>query len=329
MNQLPILSIIIPVYNAIAYIESALKSVDMQGFSEDQIEVICVDDGSQDGSGELLDRIAERKRYIKAIHKENGGVASARNEGLDHVRGKYYLFMDADDELIPNCLTKLTEYMDQENADVCQYQYTRSAERENIIKTPITFRRGNMTILGFVWLYIFKTSKYGSLRFDEKLRYAEDIFYNHQVFVQNPICIVTDNVCYYYRDTPGSMMTQRNPAEMAGVMLRLAENLKGLAENELYQMDPQRLEDTKKFYGRAAGYYMAYSLCAGNNEYPFHMLKGKGLWPSVKEWMLLKPKKSKSKMMKDYCVFFISFRPIWWIMQKTKILYRFRHLLFH
>ena len=329
MNQLPILSIIIPVYNAKNYIEDAIKSVEAQGFSEDQIEIVCVDDGSKDGSGELLDEIAAKKHYVKVIHKKNGGAASARNEALKHINSRYYMFMDADDELIPCRIKNLIIFMDQENADICQYQYTRNREWSDMVKTPVTYHEGNMTILGFIWLYIFKTSKFVTLRFDEQLKYAEDILYNHQVIIQRPKCIVTDNICYYYRDTPDSLMAQRKPNEMADVMLRLAEDLKEIENNESYHLGRKELKDTQAFYGRAAGYYMAYSLCAGNNEYPFHMLEEKGLWPTVKEWKLLKPKRKFSKMLKDYCVFFISFRPVWVIMQKTKILYRFRHLLFH
>lgn len=328
MNQSPVLSVIIPVYNAKAYLEEAIQSALSQGFDDDQIEIICVDDGSKDGSGELLDEIASKMKNLKVIHQENGGSASARNEGLNHVNGRYFLFMDADDELIPNCMKELTAAMDREEADVCQYQYTRTHEWKEIIETPISCRKEGMQINGFVWLYIFRTSKLISLRFDKKLKYAEDIFYCHQVVLRSPKCIVTDHICYYYRETPGSMMAQRNPEEMAGVMLQLAESLKGLEKDESFQMSDRALRDTRIFYGRAAGYYMAYSLCAGNNDSPFPMLKGKGLWPPVREWRLLKPKKNRNKMLKDSCVFFIQFRPAWWIMQKTKLLYRFRHLLF-
>ena len=326
---MPILTVIIPVYNAATYVGDAIKSVEVQGFSQGEIEVVCIDDGSNDGSGELLDKIAANKPYIKVIHKKNGGVSSARNEGLKQVHGRYFLFLDADDQLIPNRLRKLTTYMDQEDADLCQYQYTRDQEREKAVETPVSCHKGNMTILGFIWLYIFKTSKYVSLRFDEQLKYQEDSLYIHQIMMQSPNCIVTDSICYYYRDTPGSLMSNRNPEEMAGVMLRLAEDLKRLEKEKSFQMNDKQLRDTKIFYGRVTGYYMAYSLCAGNDEYPFCMLREKGLWPSAKEWGLLKPKKNMGKMLKDYCVFFIAFRPMWWIMQKTKLLYRFRNLLFH
>ena len=95
-------SIVIPVYNAQDYIERAIKSIQQQSFQD--YEVICIDDGSKDNSSKILDRLCENDERIRVFHCENGGVSKARNTGIDLARGEYILFMDSDDEYVPEAL---------------------------------------------------------------------------------------------------------------------------------------------------------------------------------------------------------------------------------
>ncbi|MCT8647817.1 glycosyltransferase, partial [Glaesserella parasuis] len=88
-------SVIIPVYNVEKYIIQCLNSVVYQSFSD--IEVILVNDGSKDSSGTICDEYAKNDTRIKVIHKENGGLSSARNVGLKSAVGEYILFLDSDD----------------------------------------------------------------------------------------------------------------------------------------------------------------------------------------------------------------------------------------
>ena len=97
-------SVIIPVYNAEAYLEECLHSILFR--SNVRIEVICVDDGSTDGSGEILRRMAEADSRIRVCATENRGAGAARNEGLKHARGEYLAFLDADDFFEPDMLDK-------------------------------------------------------------------------------------------------------------------------------------------------------------------------------------------------------------------------------
>ena len=91
----PEISIIIPVYNVEKYLDECLNSAANQTF--ENIEIICVNDGSTDGSLEILESHASKDKRIRIISQENKGVSSARNEGLDAARGKYIYFMDSDD----------------------------------------------------------------------------------------------------------------------------------------------------------------------------------------------------------------------------------------
>ena len=100
-------SVIVPVYNAEKTLSGSLNSIIGQTYSD--LEIILVDDGSTDRSGELLDRYAKKDRRIRVIHKEHGGVSSARNRGLDAAGGEYVYFADADDVIGKNAIRILTD----------------------------------------------------------------------------------------------------------------------------------------------------------------------------------------------------------------------------
>ena len=88
-------SIIIPVYNVAPYLDRCVQSACNQTYRN--IEIILVDDGSTDESGEMCDRWAEKDSRVRVVHKKNGGLSDARNTGLDIAHGKYILFLDSDD----------------------------------------------------------------------------------------------------------------------------------------------------------------------------------------------------------------------------------------
>ena len=90
------ISVIVPVYNAEKYLPRCLRSIQEQTIF-DQLEVVLIDDGSTDGSGELCDDFAARHANARVLHKENGGVSSARNAGLDVATGAFIGFVDSDD----------------------------------------------------------------------------------------------------------------------------------------------------------------------------------------------------------------------------------------
>ena len=89
------ISIIVPVYNVQDYLDRCVKSIVGQTYTD--TEIILVDDGSTDNSGNMCDKWAERDQRIKVIHKENGGLSSARNAGIDKANGDYISFIDSDD----------------------------------------------------------------------------------------------------------------------------------------------------------------------------------------------------------------------------------------
>ena len=114
-------SIIIPVYNAGAYLERSLKSICEQSFSN--LEIILVDDGSTDDSPGLCDEWALKDYRIRVYHQKNGGVSVARNMGLTLASGEYVMFVDADDWIAPDTVQTLYELLQEHQADVSTCQY--------------------------------------------------------------------------------------------------------------------------------------------------------------------------------------------------------------
>lgn len=116
----PVLSIIVPVYNVAAYLEACVDSLMAKDMS--QSEVILVDDGSTDGSGALCNELANRYSCVRCIHKTNEGVSAARNDGLGAAKGKYVLFVDADDLIAPNGMDEVLQWAQENQADICFLQ---------------------------------------------------------------------------------------------------------------------------------------------------------------------------------------------------------------
>lgn len=121
MNNAPKISIIIPVYNVENYVDKCIDSVLSQTYKD--LELILVDDGSSDNSGKICDEYALKDNRIKVIHKENGGLSSARNAGIDVAKGEYITFIDSDDVLLNNDIyNKIIKIFNNDNSiDIVQY----------------------------------------------------------------------------------------------------------------------------------------------------------------------------------------------------------------
>ena len=112
----PFVSVIIPVYNAEQYLTETIGSLIHQTLAN--IEIICIDDGSTDGSLALLKKYAKRDKRIKVYHQKNAGVATARNEGLRRASGKYIMWCDSDDTYTPNMCLKMFNIMERRRVDL-------------------------------------------------------------------------------------------------------------------------------------------------------------------------------------------------------------------
>ena len=125
-----LISVIVPVYNVEKYLERCMESLLAQSY--EHLQIILIDDGSTDKSGEICDRYAKQDQRIEVIHKENGGLSSARNAGLDCVKGEYITFLDSDDVLYKDYICFLYEMLKKYKADLSICRYQRFVDIEEI-----------------------------------------------------------------------------------------------------------------------------------------------------------------------------------------------------
>ena len=101
-KEQPLISVIVPVYNVEKYLKKCVNSITSQTY--ENLEILLVDDGSTDSSGQICNEFEKNDARIKVIHKKNGGLSDARNAGLDRAKGQYYAFIDSDDYIQDNTI---------------------------------------------------------------------------------------------------------------------------------------------------------------------------------------------------------------------------------
>ena len=211
------ISIIIPVYNAEKYIEKCVDSLVNQTYKN--LEIILVNDGSTDNSGSLCDSFAAKDDRIKVIHKQNGGVSSARNAGLDAAEGIYAAFVDSDDNLEITAYEKSVSEMQQHNLDLLIFGYetvfpdhsikkymdctmfTRYEYKENIAKY-ITSGVGFASTCHKV--YRTEIINMFRIRFDETIKINEDGIFNCQYFTHSHYIKCIPDIFYHYNRSTGN-----------------------------------------------------------------------------------------------------------------------------
>lgn len=216
------ISIIIPVYNTETYLSTCIESILSQNFSD--YEVLLIDDGSTDGSGAICDEYAKKDDRIQVVHKDNGGVSSARNLGLEHARGKWVYFVDSDDELLPGGLRTLVECI-SDDVDVVMGGFIEEDEGGNVLSVDnrvtlslskkqsiISLYGGNGSFYhycGYLWMRLLRRSVIQdyNLHFDTAISIKEDtLFLMQYICKSNGITRQTTAPVYkYYRRSDSAM----------------------------------------------------------------------------------------------------------------------------
>lgn len=225
MNSTPKISIIVPVYNVEKYLRRCLDSIVAQTFTD--WECICVDDGSPDGSGKILDEYAAKDKRFVIIHKENGGVSSARNAGLDIARGEYVTFCDSDDWIEKECFEKVV-FLCSKDVDIIKSGYKIVGEKLNEMVLPLDYTSEQQiscvhTSCHFIYKKYLQQHK---IYFPEKITLGEDWYFNYQLSLYSPKIVYLNEVTYNYYQNETSVMhslSRKNISDEISV-IKMAEN---------------------------------------------------------------------------------------------------------
>ena len=237
--NVPLVSVIVPVYNVAPYLEQCLNSIVNQTYRH--LEIILVDDGSTDESGAICDRYAEQDSRIQVVHKENGGQSSARNVALDMMTGEWVLFVDSDDWIELNALELLLDQKD-ERADIVEfgfsYSYLEEESNQLLYEDLICSGRHALKLLalnekpmGIMCDKLFRTETLGNLRFIEG-RYYEDTPFVIEFLWKSKFYQYIPSVLYRYRRDRTGQTTYKMVADIQKHMHQNLENLMESYANE-------------------------------------------------------------------------------------------------
>ncbi|MGN0334580.1 MAG: glycosyltransferase family 2 protein [Lachnospiraceae bacterium] len=237
-SQLPLISVIIPVYNVEEYIEECLKSVVIQSY--EHLEIILVDDGSTDSSGEICDQWARSDSRIRVIHQENGGLSAARNSGMKIAGGAYIGFVDSDDVIHPLMYEKLYRALTDHECDISCCGVTKSIffedrdKKENFrifqpqdaILALIEDRDLSVT----VWNKLYRHEIVRTLAFKEG-KCHEDEYWTYQAFSRAEKIVLTDFCGYGYRQRESGIMGRKYSLKRLDIIEARSERLNVIEEH--------------------------------------------------------------------------------------------------
>lgn len=249
----PYLSIIIPVYNTHAYLQRCVRSVLQQDYSN--YEIILVNDGSTDDSGALCDSLCRENSCIRVLHKENGGLSSARNAGLAIAQGQYVWWVDSDDWIESGSLAVLHGITSRQTPDMIKFNYNR-VEQESFgvfagvqTGTYTGKQKDDLIDIAFcspakmplsAWSYVYRRSFLleHQLQFvSERIVGSEDYLFNLEaLLLAQRICVIPD-ILYDYEQRNGSLTQKYRvglPDKYTQLYLRLRECYEKAGKGERY-----------------------------------------------------------------------------------------------
>lgn len=231
------LSIIVPVYNVEQWLHRCLESLFVQDMSEDDFEVLIINDGSTDNSLLIADKFASLHSNIRVISRENGGLSAARNTGLMHARGKYVWFVDSDDFIEPNSIKHPLEYAEKYQLDVMCFYFQLAHENGGTEQFGYKPRHSGTVLsgpdfvsyTGFVmspWAAIYRRDylNENGLRYMEGILHEDEEFSPRAQFLAKRIAHLPD-VVYNYFQRSGSIMKSARSALRVKSFLAISDSL--------------------------------------------------------------------------------------------------------
>ncbi len=217
---MPVLSIVVPVYNVVSYLQEGLDSILQQDVQD--MEVICVNDCSTDSSPSILKEYQEKDKRVQVVHHTiNRGLSATRNTGLSWAKGTYIAFFDPDDKVEKGLYIELIQAIEKKGADVAMCGFTTFPNGQTAIPNfkageamkPADFIQSNKHILSsndlcFTWRFVFRASllRNFNLRFIEEIRIGEDMIFNLACVMQASAVIMVPKALYRYRTNNASSL---------------------------------------------------------------------------------------------------------------------------
>lgn len=219
-----LISVVVPVYNVEKYLERCVKSIIEQTYMN--LEIILVDDGSTDESGTICDRNAARDNRIKVIHQFNGGLSDARNKGISVASGKYICFVDSDDWLNKDAISRMHYLAYTSDADIVDFGYFICDDSSS---EPFNYHREDCRIVdkeealillaedikihSFTWSKFYKSELFSDIRFPKGETY-EDIKTTYRLFLKASKIYFSNEILYFYYQRKGSITQPNDPVEL-------------------------------------------------------------------------------------------------------------------
>ena len=237
MNNNPKISIIVPVYNVEQYLPRCIDSILNQSFAD--FELLLIDDGSKDKSGAICDEYADKDDRIRVFHKENGGVSSARNIGLENARGEWLSFIDGDDEITEGYFNIRQEH---EGVDVIikSYSVVNADGRVTCHNNELSILTGKDKIFRYyvqkrnnaLWDKIIKRKTVGTKRFNTNVSIGEDFLFFLSVLPNVKSIAFDDTGSYRYFLRQGSAMQSVDIKRRIEILWQNIDNVKSFTNTD-------------------------------------------------------------------------------------------------
>jgi len=247
------ISFIIPMFNSENYIRACIESILNQGFNNNSIEIVVIDDGSTDSSA----KIAKEYDIVRYFYQSNSGQAAARNRGIEEAVGEYLCFVDSDDLLVSNSLMECFRYAKKNELDMVTYEMMRcnrpmSVEQSELSTSDIMTGHEYISRYNYnngPWWYLVKKDIITEIRFVTG-RYGEDGMFTMELLMNVQKVSHMNIICYYYICRSGSTTTKREKEHLLKMiddylfvyhyMVKLIDTNKSLLSTEAYKRCTER-----------------------------------------------------------------------------------------
>ena len=287
------ISVIVPVYKAEAYLRKCVEGILQQTFTDFQL--ILVDDGSPDKSGDICDEFARKDSRVEVIHKANGGLTSARKYGMKCARGIYSIHIDPDDWVEPLLLEELYKEATEKDADMvicdfwehCNNEVVYSKQEPKALDHKEVMTEMFTTLKGTMWNKLIRTSCYKQydIQFYEDLVLIEDLFLMFQLLLHPlKVSYVPKALYHYERNTNPNSLTMANGERFKGYADGICRHFKALLKPHPYFWNLW-IDKEMPWIAYLTLYYGVFD---GKRFYEeFHYLSERGVRSSSDRWVIM------------------------------------------